>query len=354
MPKKQRITITDIARATGSSPATVSRVLNQIDYPVTPALKNKILTAAKELHYTPNMLGRMLKSGVSNDIGVVVPSLQNPFYAETVAGIERACRQRGYSPIFCSSENKPDKEWEYVELLRQKCVAGLIISAVNEGNDDLLQFLSEERNVVLIEQPLQNPLCDCDMVVFDYYAASEMATQYLLRKGHTDIAYLSTPITRRSRQLRYSGFCDTLAGAGITFDESRLYVKSADLDTYSDGLYEFNAGRALAEDFLRDKCPATAVFAINDIVALGVISGFTEAGFRVPQDVSVMGFDDINFSAMCTPPLTTIRQPSFTMGKIAADLLIDKVDNPDRNDSSTCTLLKPTIAERSSVQTVQP
>ncbi len=193
MPRKQRVTITDIARATGSSPATVSRVLNQTDYPVTPALRSKILAAAEELHYTPNMLGRMLKSGVSNDIGVVVPSLLNPFYAETVAGIESACRQRGYSPIFCTSENKPDKEWEYIELLRST-PAGMLISTVNEEDGALLQLLKDERNVVLIEQPMQNPVCD--MVVFDYYAASEMATRYLLQKGHTDIAYLSPPITR--------------------------------------------------------------------------------------------------------------------------------------------------------------
>lgn len=347
--RNKRATISDIAKAANASIATVSRVLNDTDYPVHDELRERVRKAAESLNYTPNFLGKSLKSGRSNDIGVIVPSLINPFYAEVIAGIEKECRKSGYNPIFCSSEHKPDKEKELLNLLQEKCVEGTLISTINEGSDYLKHLISNNSNIALLDQLLPN--FNGDSVSFDFYQAGTLSVLYLLRKGHRNIAFLSAPIERFSRRTICKGFRDALINAGIPFPDENLFISDMKDDNGKMGINEFENGCRLARMFLESGCAATAIVAINDITAFGVIHELIRNGRRVPEDISVIGFDDIQFSAMLNPPLTTISQPSFEMGTLAASVLIERITQKDK--PVTRILLKPAIVERESVKMLQ-
>ncbi len=353
---QNRVTINDVAKAARVSNATVSRVLNKSDYPISPEIRKKVLEAAKKLHYTPNLFGRNLKKGKSNDIGVIVPSLLNPFYAETVAGIELECRKRGYNPIFCSSGHKVGKEMEYVDLLQQKCVDGLIISSISSNVADMQQILDHNRNIVLFDQPA---ICgDCDSVTYNFNEAGKMAAHYLIEKGHRDIAFLVPCFDRQSRVARFEGVKSGMKEAGLEFSESRLFLldEEAQEITENESILQdnqsgwFKDGIELAQAFLKSQCEATAVVAVNDIIALGVIREFIRNGLKIPQDVSVMGFDDISISVMSNPALTTIAQPSVEMGRMAARMLIERINGEIQ--SNTTIVLNPSIVERESVRQI--
>lgn len=347
MNAKGRATILDIAKRADASTATVSRVLNGTDYPVRPELKERILKAAKELNYTPNIFGKMLKSGKSSDIGVIIPSLTNPFYSQTVSGIERECRKRGYNPIFCSSYNDKEKENAYIDLMQQKCVEGILISTINEDHSCLRNLLNQNQNIVMFDQETEG--LDCDNITFNFHESGKLCAEYLVSSGHEKIAFLTMPFTRRSRRSVFEGFQAALKVYGVPFSKSQLFVCTVNDAAYGeDGLDEFENGRVLAQMFAESGCKATAIAAINDITAFGVISWLAENRIRVPEDVSVIGFDNISISTMINPPLTTVNQPSYEMGRLAARMLIDKIDQGVKMSSRV--LLQPSIIERGSVK----
>ena len=341
---KKRVTISDVAKAADVSIATVSRVLNRTDYPVQDELKKRVLNAAQPLHYMPNFFGKSLKSGKSNDIGVIVPSLINPFYSEVIAGMEKECRTAGYNPIFCSSSHKPEKEKELIHLLQEKCVEGMLISTINQDADYLQYVMAHNSNIVFFDQPIPN--FNGNSVTFDFYQAGVLSTRFLLGKGHRNIAFLSAPFDRYSRRAIFKGFSDEFHSAGLVFPEQNLLIFQEDPD--KTGSSEFENGRKLAQLFLESHCSATAIVTINDITAFCIIRELIQNGCRVPEDISVMSFDNINFSAMLNPPLTTIRQPSFEMGRLAAEVLINWIRS--QNKIPTQILLKPTVVERESVR----
>lgn len=348
---KKRTTISDVAKKAGVSIATVSRVLNGTDYPVKESLREAVLGAAEQMNYTPNFFGRSLKSGKSNDIGVILPSMVNPFYSEVIAGMEKECRDAGYNPIFCSSNNEPEKELEQIRLMRKKCVEGLLISTINADSASLRRYISGNSNVVLFDQPVES--LTCGSVGYDFALAGALAARYLVSRGHRRIAFLSTPLDRPSRRAIFKGFRGALGGeAGAAFHPEDLIVLPGGSSSVEMGNGEFENGHRLARAFLDSRCPATAAVAINDITAFGVIQELIRSGCRVPGDVSVMGFDDIRFSAMLNPALTTVSQPSFKMGCLAARVLIGRLKKTERGEKHI--LLKPAVVERESVRDLVP
>ena len=344
---RKRVTITDVAKKAGVSIATVSRVINDTDYHVNDELRERVSQAAKELQYMPNFFGRSLKNGKSKDIGVILPSMVNPFYSEVIAGIEKECRNAGYNPILCTSSNRPDKEKELIGLMQSKCVDGMLISTINDDSDFLRKLIGAETSIVIFDQPM--PDFSGDSVTFDFYQAGMLSAQYLVDNGHSDIAFLSAPFERFSRRAVFSGFCDALGKSEKTFSKKKLFI-SAVKDYKKAGIDEFENGRRLAKMFLNAHCAATAIVTINDITAFGIIQELIKNGCRVPEDVSVIGFDNISFSAMFSPSLTTISQPSFEMGRMAAQVLLERIRNRSKN--STQILMKPAIVERETVKKI--
>ena len=343
---KRQATIVEVARIANTSTATVSRVLSGADYPVSSALRDAVLKAAAELNYVPNAISQSLKIGKSCDIGVIIPSFSNPFYMQMISGVEMVCRQEGYNPIFCSSNNDENQEIANIELMRRKCVEGLILSSIHSDIQEACPALEMHEHVVLFDQATKHE--SCDRVLFDFEKGGYMAIRYLLQKGHRRIAFLSAPVeNRHSRRALYRGCQKAVAewGGGA---ECRLIT--ADIQAEDQSAFEYETGRRLAREVLELEDRPTAVFVYNDIAAAGAMSQLTAKGLLVPRDISVVGFDDIILAAYTSPPLTTVRQPAFETGAAATRLIMDSIRN--QNHTFYEVNLQPQLVERETVRDI--
>lgn len=345
--KGKRATISDIAKAAGVSIATVSRALNSPDYPVKEETKKKILKIAKELDYKPNIFGKMLKGGLSKEIGVIVPSITNPFYAQLVSAVEKECVDNDYVPIICSSYNSQELEKKHIDIFSQKHVAGMLMSTITNSKTFLNSLFDNNMKFVLFDQDYTD--LDCDSISFDFYHASYLAIEYLVDCGHRDIAFLTAPIDRNSRKMIYKGYKHALLDKGLKYDKQRVIV-SPEAAISEDGEYEYQNGRALTQALLKHGTLPDAIVAINDMTAIGIIKELGDNGIDVPNDLSVIGFDNISISAMTTPALTTINQPSYKTGILATKMLLDKIKGKDIKKNKI--ILRPMLVERDSVKKI--
>lgn len=343
----KKVTVSDIAIRAGVSAATVSRVMNDADYPVRAELRERVLAAAAQLNYKPNIFSQILKRGGGRTIGVIVPSITNLFYAQLVGAVEEECLKRGYTPIICSSQNRPELEKRHLEDLEQKQVEGVLISGVHLS-EDLLDLLdSAAPAFVLFDQTSPDYTGDC--VGFDFFAGGYMATKHLLDCGHRDIAFISGPIDRPSRNQYFDGYRRALKDAGVRLNNRRVILHTTSEDR-SDGSMEkeFRLGWELAQNLMQSDYLPDAVVAINDMIAIGALKYFESEGIYVPRDISIIGFDDIAISAMVSPALTTIAQPATETGRLASRILLDRLEgNPVENGS---VILTPKLVERESVR----
>jgi len=344
------VTIRDIAKSVNASQATVSRVLSDSDYPVSEAMRDKIKKAAKQMNYTPNLAGRQLKTNTSMTIGIIVPSISNPFYSEVVSGVEEVARQRGYHVLLCNSCQDIELEKNYFRTLLENQVKGVIISSLSKGNEMLAQYSQRGGCVISIDQAQNNS--DVFQVNYDYRRGGYIAIQHLLENGHRRIAYVSAPLDRPSRIGIYKGYQDALREYEAPFDEALLCIAEALEGQYYDGKYEFNNGRTLAKRLLSlppEKRP-TAVFACNDLTALGVMYEFQEHGHRVPDDVSIVGFDNVDLAVMTSPPLTTVEHPKSEMGRFACHMLFQVLEGDTGQIQEI--MLQPKLVHRQSTQSI--
>ena len=343
---KKQATIVEIARRANTSTATVSRVLNGSDYPVSPALRETVIRTAKELNYVPNAIGRSLQNGKSNDIGVIVPNFTNPFYVQLISGIDSVCRERGYNLIISTSNGDSQLELEKIELLRRKCVEGLILSTIHNNTKGIHLALQLHKNVILFDQ--ETSLDVCDHVSFDFERGGYMAARYLLEKGHRHIAFLSAPLENRaSRRALYRGCMQAVEQWGG--DASCVLIED-DVKVQERSAWEYENGRKLADDLLALNPRPTAAFVYNDMTAISVMSHLMECGVRVPEDISVIGFDNILMAAYANPPLTTINQPACETGAMAARIILDKIE--EKNRINCRVNLSPELVERKSVKDI--
>ena len=363
----KKATIYDIAKMAGVSTATVSRVVTKSDYGVRTELRDKVLKCVRELKYTPNELGRMLKKRESHDIGVVIPTISNPYYSELILGIELEARKRGYNIVICNSFRDPETEKKYIYSLNQKQVRGIILSAIDYENEYISTISDDNHNAKeLIDESenylttmmnngmkfavLDNKYEDANFlnVFFDYEKGGYIAAKYLIEMGHRQIAFITSPLTRYGRRQIFEGFKKGLNEFNIDFNDE-FFICSEYEREMETGTYEFKNGKELVKQFLSIPKRPDAIFAINDITAFGVISGLLEAGVNVPNDISVMGFDNIEFSSMTNPSLTTVNQPAQEIGRKACMMLINAlISNEDEKDDYT--IHDPEIVVRNSVK----
>lgn len=345
---KKKTTIYDIAQEVGTSTATVSRVLSKSGYPVKEELRKKIIEAAQKLNYTPNILGRMLKKSENKDIGVIIPTISNPFYPQMVLGIELEARRRGYNILLCNSFRDPETEKTYITSLVQKQVKGIIISSVDENHMFLKEIIENQVRIVAFDQDINE--LKCSKVGFDFVKGGMMAVEHLIKMGHRNIAFLTSPLTRKSRRETMEGYRLAILANNLDFNERNI-IASRTEEEFENVTYEFENGRRLARDFMKLKNRPTAVFAINDMTAFGIIRELWDNGIRVPDDVSIVGFDNIEVSSMTNPPLTTVNQPSFETGKLACKTLLDSMEDDEYGKVSIT--LEPSLVERKSVKAVK-
>lgn len=344
---KKKMTIYDVAMVAGTSAATVSRVLNNNNYPVSKEIRKKVMDAAQKLNYSPNLLGRMLKKSQSKDIGVIIPNISNPFYPQLVLGIEMEARIHGFNILLCNSFRDIANEKKYIESMYQKQIPGIILSTIREEHGFLKDLCENGLKVVGFDQNIED--LKCNKISFDFTAGAIMAIDYLVGMGHRKIAFATSPLVRRSRKEIFNGYKLGLMKNYIVYSDALVHIMEVEKEV-ENGSFEFESGKKLARKILSSKEKPTAIFAVNDITAIGIIHELRGNNVKVPEDISVIGFDNIEFSAMVTPPLTTINQPAFETGRLACKILIERLERDEEDCVSF--KLEPTLIVRDSVRNI--
>jgi LacI family transcriptional regulator len=307
-------TMKDVARVAEVSVATVSHVVNGTRF-VSPERVERVHTAMGELDYTRDATARNLRVGRTDTIGLVVPDNSNPFFAELARWIEDAGFEAGYTTILANSNERPNRERRYIDTLLAKRVDGLIITPTVESDDGaLVAALRRARiPIVVMDRDVSLPLAD--VVLYDDAAGSRDAARHLLELGHTRFACIAG--LPGVPEERLDGFRSALRDAGIELRDDAIVA----------GDFRFGGGREATARLLATGKRFTALFAVNDLMAAGAIRTLVEHGLAVPDDVSVVGFDDAPIAEMVSPPLTTVRQPLQDMADAAVSLLLARVSN---------------------------
>ncbi|WP_031554142.1 LacI family DNA-binding transcriptional regulator [Oribacterium sp. FC2011] len=297
-------TIREVAKLAGVSPATVSRVMNGTAN-VDDDKKNRVLEAIEKTGFQPNQLARALFKNSSRLVGLIVPNIDNPFFSELARKIEEEAFKRGYQIVLCSSGNNSDKELSNIRMLSRMKADGIILITNGEHTGKMIK--ETDLPVVVVDRHMTDG-GEIAYIESDHYTGGVLATEHLYECGCRKIVCLRGPQEYASGRLRFKGYQDVC----------RKYKLE---EMYIDTAYTFEAGLKSAE-FLLEKYPeADGIFAANDIVAISTYKVLKNHKIKVPKDVKLVGFDDIRFSSLMTPELTTIRQPIGKMGELAVDII---------------------------------
>ncbi len=309
-------TIVDIAKKLGVAPSTVSRALS--DHPdVRKATKEEIRKLAKELHYSPNPIARSLQSSRTTIIGVIVPEIKHDFFASAISGIEQVAYESGYTIIVCQSNESYEREVVNTHALMHYRVAGLVVSiSQNTKSGDHFQDLIK-RKIPLV---FFDRVCDdvnASKVIIDDCKSAFDAVTHLVKRGYKRIAHFGGPRELGICVRRKNGYLEALKEHNLTAPEG--FIRYG-------GLHEEDGYKSM-EAMLKEKRNLDAIFAINDPVAIGAFQKIKEAGLHIPDDIAIIGFSNNKITALVDPPLTTVNQPSFEMGKKSAEILIDCIQD---------------------------
>ncbi len=306
-------TIRDVARLAGVSNATVSAVINGKDR-VSPRMQRRVEEAMKALDYHPDHMARSLKTGRSKVVGMIIPDLTNPFFVELMCGVEETARNAGYSVIFSNSNENPAQERENLAMLYSQRVGGVVL-ACSDGHAAYDRLTRRRFPIVFIDRL---PVIGFSgrAVVIDNAGAAYEATKYLIELGHTEIAIIA-PRTDLSNGIeRIEGFRRAMQQAHLPIREA--YFQRGD--------YSLESGYRCGLELLRMAEPPTAIFSCNNKMTLGLVQSISELGVRVPEQVSVLSFDDFPWTSHFQPRLTAISQPSHEMGRRATQMLLAAID----------------------------
>lgn len=328
-------TVKDIAAKLGISPSTVSRALTG-STEVSAKTRARVLQAAQELHYTPNLLARSLVRASNNIIGCLILEFANPFFVPVIQAIEDVAEERGYVAMISESRRSLELEQRVVQRFQMVRVGGMIITPVLEEIAHLLQMRAEGTPIIAVGRSCE----ELDCITIDNRLGGAMVGHHFIEKGHRHIGVVISgePFNEPERS-RQQGLYDALAEAGLP--------RRADW-AFSVGNNNPTGGARAAEMWLALSQRPTAMFCTTDRLAMGFIHRIQEAGLRVPDDVAVAGFDDIPFSDYLEVPLTTVAYPKYEMGELATRRLIDLIENPDPHRSPEQVLLEPRLIPRRS------
>ncbi|MDX8432433.1 LacI family transcriptional regulator [Mesorhizobium sp. M4B.F.Ca.ET.215.01.1.1] len=325
-------TIADVARYAGVSVATVSHVMNRTRH-VEPETAERVRAAIAALRYSPNSLARSLRRGETKTIGLLLPDNSNPFFASVARQIEDAGFVAGYTVILCNSDGSAEKEERYLSVLMAKQIDGLIFAGSSD-HAGVFSRLAPDVPAVLLDREIHS--VHVDSVLVDHDHGGYLAGQYLVGLGHKRIGVIGGPRDSSSSPARLRGFTRALQEAGVDLPASAVV----------DSDYHFAGGRLAMERLLTQAPDITAVFACNDLMAMGAVTALRSRGLRVPDDMSMIGFDDIPYAVTTWPPLTTIAQPVEKIGTRAVSLLLERVAEPAAH--SRREILMPVLVERES------
>lgn len=311
------VKVVDVAARAGVSVGTVSNVLNRPDL-VAPATRERVLRAVADLGYVRNEAARQLRSGHSRTIGLLVLDVGNPFFTDLAAGVEDAASKAGLATVLCNSGESPEREARYLSLLEQQRVFGILITPAAERTPGIAAIRRRGTAVVLADRGSSRN--QCSVSVDDRYGG-ELAVAHLIACGHERIAYIGGPLSINQVADRLAGATDALRAGGLP-DSALTVVRTPGLNAAAGR----RAAATVAE--LPARRRPTAVFCANDLLAFGVLQEMTRRGLHVPQDLAIVGYDDIDFAAAAAVPLTSVRQPRARLGTTATELLIEEVTEP--------------------------
>lgn len=309
-------TMKQVAEKARVSTTTVSHVINNTRV-VSEDARERVLSVIQELRYIPSAVARSLKNDRTHTLGMMIPNNSNPYFAEVIQGIEDASFKLGYNIILCNSYDDPKKQAAYIRVLMEKRIDGLIL--VSSGSDEELTQLLADEGIpkVLVDREVSGVVAD--FIEADHEQGGYEATRYLTGIGHKRIACVAGPETLLPSGDRVAGYRRALSEAGLPFRPE--YLVHSDF-TSQGGFNAFQQLLALPER-------PSAIFASNDLMAIGGICAANQAGVRIPQQLSVIGYDDIALASFSTPPLTTIAQPKHDIGNATAQVLVDRINHPD-------------------------
>jgi LacI family transcriptional regulator len=330
-------TLTDIARKTGFSVSTVSRVLHDQSrkYKISEETRAAVRRAAEELGYTPNKLARGLRLSKTHQIGVIVPDVSNPFFAVMVKSFSKGARRAGYSIIVSDSDEESNIEEESLQALLENRVDGLLIAAVGQEYGHIRDLKGSGPPVVMVDRWSSD--LEVDAISVDNFKGSYLATEYLLREGHRKIALIQGRRGTNANEGRLQGFLKAMKGANVSVQPQ--YTVGDDFGTLN--------GYIETKSLLQLKDPPSAIFAAGDLIALGVLQALKEESVVIPKNISLITFDDPSFASYLSPPLTAVEQPVEKMGEMAVQLLIRRMRAPDAEIKQV--LLEPRLIVRDSV-----
>lgn len=301
----------EVANLAGVSPATVSHVINKTKY-VSPELRIKVEQAVEELNYKPNIIARSLATKQTKHVGLLVDNIINPYYGEIAQGMEEIAYKNGYVVSLYLANGKP---YEYINSIIERQLDGLFIATTNYSLC-ISDFKRIADNNIAIVSSQSNDYCST--ISFDYATAVDKALQYLIDLGHRKIAFIAGDINKRLDDPRYIQYKKSLEKNGIEFNESLVSDSDYSFDTHT-------SGDDAMKKLLALETGVTAVFCLNDMLAFGAVKAIKEAGLSVPQDISVIGCDDIFFTECMAPELTTLRAPKKEMGRQAMTFILNKI-----------------------------
>lgn len=329
-----KVTIYDVAKEANVSIATVSKVINN-NGRISDKTRNKVKDVMEQLNYRPNILASALMGKQTKTIGLLIPDLANPFFSELARSIEDRGHDLGYNLVICNTDYENEKENQYLSLLKQKSVDGFILASGFENLDKVEELMKEEIPVVIVARDF--PMFPVNAVALDDFMGGYLAANHLIELGHQNLGIVARDLWSNRERLR--GFKHALGENDLSLNSNFEFI---------DELDHIKAGREIAEKYIKSDDRPTAIFACNDLLAAGVIQMAKQLGLNVPEDLSVVGFDNTSIATIIEPPLTTIAQPIQNMGKEVMDLTVSIIKK-EREEKSRITLL-PSLVKRKSTQ----
>ncbi len=315
------ITIKDVAKKANVSISTVSRVIND-SKPVSNEVRQRVLKVIEETEYTPNPVARSLVMKKSQLIGVIVPDISNFFIGEILNGVEEIGKMYNYDIILCNTYGELTQELRYLNLLKSKQVEGIIFMTRNLHGKHKEFFEASELPIVMINRNTSE--FNIPSISIDHYLASYEMTNYLIDNGHKRIALIRSGIDNDVFGVdQFNGYAQSLKEHGISIDEKLI----------KDGKSKMESAYECVQELTKDEAHPTAIFATSDYMAIGAMNYLFDNGFKVPEDISVVGFNDIKLASMYRPKLTTIKQPIYDIGAVAIRFIIKRIKGEETNEN---------------------
>jgi LacI family transcriptional regulator len=330
----RKATLLDIAEKANVSKTTVSMVLNNNKINVSDATRQKIYDVAKELNYIPNTVARSLSTRKTETIGIVLPDIENPFFSEMARAIEDTAGKLNYNIMFCNTDNNQDKEEKYVKLLISKLVDGVIFVSGGKSEQNLQMLENNNVPFVIVDRYIESSK-EYNGVFCDNEEGIRLGVEYLHKNNKKKIAFVTGAQKLKVAKLRLEAFEEVTKNLNI-YNEHLIF----------EGEFTINGGMKATEYIMNSSSTVDAIFYSNDVMALGGLKILTRKGYKIPEDIAIMGYDNINISNLVEPELTTVAQPIYNMGEEACKLLVGLINGSRKEE---LVILKPKLVIRGTV-----